>query len=60
MIIMIYLGAQSFILSTNTENLLIGIVLGVDDTLENKIDKDSGTYGVSILLREITINIINK
>lgn len=57
---MIYLGAQSFILSTNTENLLIGIVLGVDDTLENKIDKDSGTYGVSILLREITINIINK
>lgn len=57
---MIYLGAQSFILSTKTENLLIGIVLDVDDTLENKIDKDSGTYGVSILLREITINIINK
>lgn len=57
---MIYLGAQSFILSTNTESLLLGIVLGVDDTLENKIDKDSSTYGVSILLREITINNINK
>lgn len=57
---MIYLGAQSLILSTNTEHLLIGIVLGVDDTLENKIDKVSGTCGVSILLRETTINNINK
>lgn len=56
---MIYLGAP-VIHSTNTEHLLIGIVLGVDDTLENKIDKDSGTCGVSILLRETTTNNINK
>lgn len=51
---MIYLGAPPFILSTNTEHLLIGIVPGVDDTLENNIDKDSGTCVVSILLRETT------
>lgn len=56
---MIYLGSP-VIHSTNTEHLLIGIVIGVDDTLENKIDKDSGTCGVSILLRETTTNNINK
>lgn len=54
--IVIYL---SFIQQILTTNLLIGIVLGIGDTLANKTDKNSCTHGVSILLEEI-INNINK